>query len=217
MTLSAGVSAINWKSLGRTWPIAFTPSGGGANRSVVSFTDCWMTSPIRRRLFPEDWRRTGKDKSRMIRLRRFGWGITATGDILKFAGTGLCLISSQRTIRVNLAATWYSTSSCTSAMASGGHAVGWGPRSTAMSMASWVHGVPQATGTPRSQSRRWLEKGCSIESRNIGFNRLRHLAPVFDFRFSGGLPWTSWFGVFGLCNISARVEFRPETYCFWTD
>jgi hypothetical protein len=216
MTSSDGVSAINWNRFGSTCPIAFMASDG-AKRSVVSLTDSWMISPILCcRIDVLFWRLTGKDKSKMIRPLRFGCGTTATGDILKF-GCRSCLMSSHRTTCKNPAFIWYSMSSWTNSITSRVRAVECAPHATAKVMASLVHGAPQSTGTPFSQSFRWAANGCSTDIRNIGFSKLclSLFGPPLSFPWFFRLPVAPAKGVGGPRSTSASVAGLPAICLFW--
>ena len=142
------------KSRGSTFPISLTGTDGAVS-TVVLLTLCCVTVIT----LSTSWY-TGNKRSRMIRPRRPTWGISATGDILRLAGHRRLTASHSITLQ-KPALTWYSMSSLKRAIASGVCAVGWGPRSTAVSMTSPAQSGPQSTAIPSRHSRMTGVNGCT--------------------------------------------------------
>ena len=117
----------------------------GASFFVESFTLGTSGCCVRRRVVERGY--TGKERSRMIRPRRFFWGTTATGDTLRCGGRSRCM-SLHGTTWENPALTWYWMSSWNSWRLSLVRALRCGPRRTACSMTVQDQSGPQSTGTP---------------------------------------------------------------------
>jgi hypothetical protein len=66
-----GTSTMKSSRRGKTLPSSYTGTSG-ASRTVLSLTDSWrMMSSLRARFLPRDWpRRTAKERSKIMRLRR---------------------------------------------------------------------------------------------------------------------------------------------------